>query len=168
MVPGDSKNLFHAPKGPYATAELSRGTGADLYTPVRTFTLLNPVAPVDLFLTDTGHLIAFDNWHNMGYGKVAVLYRPDGSVVRAYSLEDLFSAEDLARIAPSVFSKWWRMPLNGLTFSSEGEGPKLASGQRSICIATEIKGRNLEFDLETGGFAPRAEGQCTPLRYERK
>jgi hypothetical protein len=151
---GDTFGFSGSPKGPYATAELSARSGSDDYKPVSTFTLLNPVAPIDVFLSDSGHVITFDNWHNMGYGKVVVLYGSNGAVLRAYALQDLFPATDIALFVPSTSSIWWR---------KSGDPPKLAKGQRNICVGVQIKGRNLEFNLETGEFAFRAEGQCKPL-----
>jgi hypothetical protein len=159
---GDQFGFAGGPKGPYATAELYRKNGADNYTPIRTFTLLNPVAPVDVFLTDSGRVITFDNWHNMGYGKVVVLYDSKGSALRAYSLQELFSAEDMKRFLHSRSSIWWRKSRSFTPLElSQGKGPKLAIGQRTICVATEIEGRNVEFSLETGEF--RGEQPCVPL-----
>ena len=165
---GDQFGFLGAPKGPYATAELYSKSGADGYTLIRTFTLLNPVAPVDVFLTDSGHVITFDNWHNMGYGKVVVLYESNGSVLRAYSLQDLFPATDIKQFRRSVSSIRWRQALADYSLESIGgkvlstwKGPKLAIGQRTICIATETKFRNVEFSLETGEF--RREQPCVTL-----
>ena len=44
------------------------------YRLAATAPLLNPVAPVDFFVTDRGFLITLDNWHNLGYGKVVAFY----------------------------------------------------------------------------------------------
>jgi hypothetical protein len=151
---GDTVGFSGSPKGPYATAELSSKSGSNDYKPTRSFTLLNPVLPVDALLSDSGHLITIDNWHNMGYGKVVVLYGSNGAVVRAYTLQDLFPATDIARFVRSTSSVWWR---------NAGKLPRLSRGQRNICVATQIKGRDVEFNLETGDFAFRAEGQCAPL-----
>jgi hypothetical protein len=159
---GDQFGFAGGPKGPYATAELYGRNGADHYILARTFTLLNPVAPVDVFLTDRGHVVTFDNWHNMGYGKVVVLYESNGSVLRAYSLQDLFSAEDIKRFLHSRSSIWWRKSRSLTPLElSQGKGPKLAIGQQTICVATKLKGRNVEFSLETGEF--RGEQPCVPL-----
>ena len=151
---GDTFGFSGSPKGPYATAELSARSGSDDFKPVSTFTLLNPVAPIDVFLSDSGHVITFDNWHNMGYGKVVVLYGSNGAVLRAYTLQDLFPATDLALFVQSRSSIWWR---------KAGEPSKLSKGQRNICVGAPITGRDLEFNLETGDFASRAVGQCKPL-----
>lgn len=165
---GDQFGFLGAPKGPYATAELYSKSGMDSYKPTRSFTLLNPVAPVDVFLTDSGRVITLDNWHNMGYGKVVVLYDLSGSVIRAYSLQDLFAPTDIKQFRRSVSSIRWRQALSSFSperiggkVSNTWKGPKLSIRQRAICIATETTVGNLEFSLETGEFL--REQPCVPL-----
>ncbi len=67
---GDTGGFSGAQRGKYARAVLGGPGIRDRLT----FTLLNPIAPVEAVLLDDGSLMTFDNWHNMGYGKVAVLY----------------------------------------------------------------------------------------------
>src|SRR6202162_292806 len=87
---GDTVGFSGAAKGPFATAEFYRLEKDRPYRLAATASLLNPVAPVDFFVTDNGFLITLDNWHNMGYGKVVVFYTPEGKPIRAYELSDLF------------------------------------------------------------------------------
>ncbi|MFH1858255.1 MAG: tetratricopeptide repeat protein [Candidatus Omnitrophota bacterium] len=88
----------------YATAVISKPGTSD----EKTFNLLNPVSPVDAILLDDGSFIAFDNWHSMGYGPVAVRYDREGNVLWRHELEGMFS-EDLVTLVPrSVSSRWWR------------------------------------------------------------
>jgi len=80
------------------------GKATDPYGLGATVTLLNPVAPVEFFVSDQGYLITLDNWHNMGYGKVLALYGPDGAPIKSYELKDLFSEEEISRFEHSVSS----------------------------------------------------------------
>ena len=88
---GETVGFSGAPTGPAATAEFYRRARDRSYRPVWMVSLLNPVAPIDAFLTDRGYLATLDNWHNMGYGKVAAFSAPTGALIRAYALAELFS-----------------------------------------------------------------------------
>jgi hypothetical protein len=88
---GETVGFRGAPTGPHATAELYRRASDRSYRLAWTISLVNPVAPIDLFLTDRGYLVTLDNWHNMGYGKIFAFYSPEGSLIRSYALDDLFS-----------------------------------------------------------------------------
>src|SRR6266481_3988105 len=83
---GDTVGFSGAAKGPFATAEFYRLEKDRSYRLAATAPLLNPVAPIDFFVTDGGFLVTLDNWHNMGYGKVVALYSPQGRLVQAYKL----------------------------------------------------------------------------------
>lgn len=67
---GKTVGFRGAPTGPHATAELYRRASDRSYRLAWTISLVNPVAPIELFLTDRGYLVTLDNWHNMGYGKI--------------------------------------------------------------------------------------------------
>jgi hypothetical protein len=54
------------PKGRYASAEWHKFNGK-AYQKMATAVLLNPIAPVDIEVTNDGMLITFDNWHNRRY-----------------------------------------------------------------------------------------------------
>jgi len=73
-----------------------------------TFSLLNPVAPVDAILLDDGSLVTCDNWSRMGYGKVLVFYEPTGNVRWSYELKELLSEERLRGVRLTISSIWWR------------------------------------------------------------
>ena len=88
--------------------QLDRGYRLD-----REIELLNPVAPVSFFVSNAGDLITLDNWHNVGYGSVLALYLPDGKLVKAYKLLDLFPKSEVDSLPQSVSSIWWH---KGLTY----------------------------------------------------
>ena len=73
----------------------------------RTIDMPNPVAPVEVFVSNAGDLVTLDNWHNEGYGAVLVLYHWDGKLVKAYHLSDLFSKKEIDSFPVSESSIWW-------------------------------------------------------------
>jgi hypothetical protein len=105
------------------TPAANRMSGATIAvgTPPFTFALQTPWMPVDAVLFDDGSLLALDHWHELGHGKVAILYARDGTVRWAKTLRELLGA--LADRAPqSVSSIWWRkMPLEW-TLAPSGDG----------------------------------------------
>ena len=105
---GDTVGFSGAAKGPFATAEFYRLEKDRSYRLAATAPLLNPVAPIEFFVTDRGFLMTLDNWHNMGYGKVVAFYSPEGKPIRAYGLSDLFTESEIEGFRHSVSSIWWR------------------------------------------------------------
>jgi len=73
------------------------------------FLLLNEVSPVSALVSNRGDfVIAFDNWHSVGYGdNVVVIYRADGTLVKKFGLEDLLTEGDIETLPRSVSSIWW-------------------------------------------------------------
>jgi hypothetical protein len=67
---GDTVGFAGAKKGKYAAAEFYRRHPDRSYRLVAEARLLNPVAPVEFFVSNDGRLATIDNWHNIGYGKV--------------------------------------------------------------------------------------------------
>jgi hypothetical protein len=52
------------------------------YKPLKEIELVNPVAPVEFFVSNDRYLATLDNWHNRGYGKVVAFYSPDGNHIK--------------------------------------------------------------------------------------
>ncbi len=158
---GEAVGFRGAPTGPHATAELYRRASDRSYRLVRTVGLVNPVAPIDLFLTDRGYLVTLDNWHNMGHGKIVVFYSPDGQLVRGHALVDLFSAAEIDRFPHSVSSIWWRKP-----------SAYVRSDQQSLYVSVDDGGRELIFETETGAyqFCERRDGahRCRSSNDQRQ
>lgn len=148
---GDLVGFAGSPKGPYARAEFYR-RGADRhYRLVAEPTLLNPVAPVDFVVTNRGYLMTFDNWHNLGYGTVVAGYGPDGRLLFAYELKDLFGTEEIAGFGHSTSSIQWR---SGRVYVRED--------QRSVYVTIEDgTGTALIVEPDTGAWQHCAwrEGQ---------
>lgn len=144
MTPGKGKvgttGNESTPKPEWATATLYSEHGAGNSKKLLTFSLMNPVAPLDMLLTDQGRLLTLDNHAEVGYGKVVVLYDTNGSVLRAYSLDGLFTVGERQRFVRSVSSIWWRKAL--------GSFDKAA--QSSLRVATSVQDVTLEINLETG------------------
>lgn len=136
---GDTMGFKGAAKGPYATAEFYRVDKDRSYRFAATTSLLNPVAPVDFLVTDDGFLMTLDNWHNMGYGRVVALYAPDGKLVRAYGLAELFTKGEIADFSHSESSIAWR----------KATGFYLRPGGKTIHITVNDQGAGFVF--ETSG-----------------
>jgi tetratricopeptide (TPR) repeat protein len=78
-----------------------------------TFALRSPWMPVDVVLLDDGTLVAFDQWHTLGYGQVAISYTARGQVRWSRTLGELIGKERIATFVHSVSSIWWRaQPLD--------------------------------------------------------
>jgi hypothetical protein len=137
---GETVGFRGAPTGPYATAELYRRARDRSYRLAWTVSLVNPVAPIDLFLTDRGYLVTLDNWHNMGYGKIVTFYSPDGTLLRSHALDDLFSAAEIDKLPRSVSSIWWRKQV-----------AYVRADQQSLYVSAD-GGREFIFETETGAY----------------
>jgi hypothetical protein len=137
---GDSNGFAGSPKGPYAKAIFYHRQNDGSYGLGATVTLLNPVAPVDFFVTDQGYLITLDNWHNMGYGKVLALYGADGAPIKSYDLSDLFSEEEISQFEHSASSIWWH------------KGPSYLNSDQSLFVSLDGKGTDLVMDAVFGTY----------------
>jgi hypothetical protein len=113
--------------------------------------LLNPVSPVDAIVTNTGYLVTFDNWHNAGYGKAVALYRPNGKLVRAFEIDEIYAVENVKRIPTSVSSRWWRCAPTGF----------VDPGQQTQVYVREYFGGLFVFDGPTGKYRyERGSAKC--------
>ena len=105
---GDTVGFKGSKTGPYARGEFYEKQPDRSYRLIADVALQNPVAPVDVLLSNRGYVVTFDNWHNAGYGKVVAIYRPNGELVRTYELEALYASKQREAIPTSVSSRWWR------------------------------------------------------------
>ena len=110
---GDTVGFAGAPRGAYARGAFYARQPDRSYRLVADVPLANPVAPVEALVSNGGHLLTLDNWHNLGHGPVVAVYDPSGSLLRSYRLEDLYDAKRLASIPASVSSRWWRCAASG-------------------------------------------------------
>jgi hypothetical protein len=137
---GDTSGFRGQKKGKYSTAEFYRRAHDRSYRLVAETTLLNPVAPVEVLVANSGALITIDNWHNAGYGKIVTLYTPAGKLARAYELQDLFEREEIERFPHSVSSIHWR------------NGPLYVRDDQKTALITVKSGADFLFGLESGQF----------------
>ena len=150
---GDTVGFAGARRGAYARALFHERQPDRSYRLVSETALLNPIAPVDLLLSNTGYLIAFDNWHNLGYGKAVAIYAPTGQVVAAWELEQLYGPDELGRIGSSVSSRRWRCAPFHFVDPQE---------QTQVYVR-EALGGYFVFELLTGTFRRHdAEGGAAP------
>jgi hypothetical protein len=145
ITPGDSwgdlQGFKGANKGAYATAEFFRRDADGNYRRTAHTTLRNPVAPVEFSVSNDGRLITLDNWHNMGYGTAIAIYAPDGKIVKAYTLADIFTAEEIEAFPHSVSSIHWH------------KGPAYINKDEKTFYLMIKDGDDLILGLETGRFA---------------
>lgn len=137
---GESFGFAGEKTGRYAAAKFLRWNGSDGYRQYQEIELLNPVAPIEALIHDDGTLVTLDNWHNMGYGNVVVIYKPDGSILKSYRLADLYKTEKIEQFEHSVSSVWWRCNTRN---------PRLSYHFLELI---DSFGAVLRFDLKTGEF----------------
>lgn len=164
VTPGDSwgdlQGFAGANKGRYATAEFFRRAEDGSYAPAAKVTLLNPVAPVEVFVSNAGHLAMLDNWHNRGYGTAVAIYAADGSLVKAYALADLFTAAEIEAFPHSVSSINWH------------DGPAYINQDQKTLYVMMKSGTDIVFGLETAKFAycetRNGQYQCRDTNTDRR
>lgn len=104
---GETWGFKGAKIGRHAQATFFREQPDKGYRLERTIDMPNPVAPVEIFVSNNGDLVTLDNWHNEGYGAVLVLYHWDGKIVMKYQLTALFAKKEIDSFPISVSSIWW-------------------------------------------------------------
>ena len=146
---GDTYGFSGAPRGKFASAQWFRYRDGR-YEPYQTAVLLNPVAPLQVAVADDGAVVTLDNWHNVGYGEVVVIYGSDGKVRQKYGLKDLYPVETIEEMVRSTSSIWWRCTTDEL---------KIDRGN-AVRIDDTLGGR-LTFQLGSGkrGYEAGA-GKC--------
>jgi hypothetical protein len=137
---GDTSGFAGQKKGRYATAEFYRRGRDRSYHLVAEVSLLNPVAPLEFFVSDHGRLATVDNWHNVGYGKVVSIYDSRGQALRSYELRDLFHLEEIKSFSHSVSSIHWR------------NGPVYIRQDQKTLLITVRSGADFLFGLESGRY----------------
>jgi len=115
---GETWGFSGAKIGKHAHAEFFRVQADRSYRLDREIDLLNPVAPTGFFVSNAGDLVTLDNWHNVGYGFVVVLYHSDGKLMKSYRLADLFPKKEAESFSQSVSSIWWH---KGPTYIDEDQ-----------------------------------------------
>lgn len=116
---GDTYGFSGAAKGEFASAQWFRFRG-NRYEPYQTVQLVNPVAPINVVVANDGTLTTLDNWHNVGFGDIVVIYAPDGKLRKKYRLEDLYPVAIIEEIERSVSSIWWRCLRDDLHIERNG------------------------------------------------
>lgn len=137
---GDVVGFSGAKKGDYARADFYRRTEDRGYELTKEISLLNPIAPVEFFVADNGHLATVDNWHNVGYGEVISVFDAKGKLIRSWTLADLFQSEEIERFSHSVSSIHWR------------DGPAYIRQDQKTLLLTHKSGGDFPFGLESGRY----------------
>ena len=138
---GSTFGFAGAAKGANASAEWYRRQDDRSYRLTQSATLFNPIAPVDVFVSDDGRLVTVDNWHNRGYGKVLAVYDDGGRLVKSYELAELFSKQEINAYPHSVSSRAWH------------QGPVYLNKDQRTLYMMISSGRDLVLGLESGRYA---------------
>ena len=140
---GDTVGFKRAATGAAARAQFFRREADMSYRPLKEIELVNPVAPVEFFVSNDGYLATLDNWHNRGYGKVVAFYSPDGDHIKDYDLKDLFSEDEIRRFDRSVSSIAWH----------ERAG-YVRTDQKTLNVDIQPlgKGSGFIFEMRTGNY----------------
>jgi len=148
---GDTFGFAGAAKGPFAQATYyERDAASDTFKSYLHITLQNPVAPVDVLLNDGGVLATLDNWHNIGYGSIVVIFDQSGRIVADFELEKIYTKEQVTEIPHSVSSRWWRCATNEPVINDA-----------SLWITDNIGGQ-FKFNLADGSFEYSQERDYCP------
>lgn len=145
---GDTVGFSGFAKGAFATAIIYKyDFGSDSYQKVSDFSLKNPVAPMDVLISRYGRVVTIDNWHNLGYGKVLVIYDVTGKVLVEKELSDFYSVDKLEKIPQTVSSKWWRC-----------YSPALSEDEQSVEIVDFMQ-RTITISMRDGGVKINSENE---------
>ena len=151
VIPGKRTGRADAssvvPEGEHARAKIFRRTKGGAYMLSGEMTLVNPVAPVDCFVSDNGSLVTLDNWYAEGHGKIIAFYSPGGKLVRSYELTDLFSEKEMAQFSRSISSIRWRK-----------RNAYIKDDQKTFFVQSSGD-RVLLFNIESGELIKQAPGR---------
>ncbi len=104
--------------------------------------LTNQLMPQAAIVSMAGDLVTLDDYHGSGAEHAIVLYDVGGRFVRSYTLEQLLSSADLARVPVSDCGRLWR----------EGAAFYFTAPPDAKLYVVLSWGRVLEVALSTGGL----------------
>jgi hypothetical protein len=107
----------------------------------RLWTSALPVMPEAALVSMAGHVVMLDEHYQAGGEHALVLFAPDGRLVKDFTLEQLLSRADLARVELSDCGRLWRK--GAVFYFSQRPDAKL------YIVLTG--GSAVEVDLATGG-----------------
>lgn len=98
--------------------------------------------PMEVRLSDDGHVVTLDTYANLGYAHSIVVYGKEGQVLGDYALEQILSRSDIANhVDKTVSSRWWR------------NGAEYEFISKDIFVIKLQWGKRVEVNLETGKIA---------------
>lgn len=120
--------------------------------------LQNRVSPTYAIVTDDGYFVTFDQWFESGIGQVLAFYRPTGALIRAVTIEELYSPEKLAQLPRSISSRSWRCHV----FYTPPAG-----GESDALTVFEYFGGSFSLHPRTGAFEYRSGTAVCPAGSAR-
>lgn len=114
--------------------------------------LVNPVAPVDVYVSDVGNLVTLDNWYQVGHGPIAVFYDLKGKLIRYWELKQLLTFEQkLDTISTSSIN--WRTVE-----------PRFGEGMRTNTLIVPTVDGEFVFDVTDGRLLSAPPGHPKPVK----
>lgn len=104
---GDIPGIEESDKGEMANASWFKFDGEN-YRFTHRYELPIPIAPVEVAVMNDGVLVTFDNWHNVGIGKVIRVFAADGGEIANFEIADIYSEKEQTNFKRSDSSYWWR------------------------------------------------------------
>ena len=94
---------------------------AEVYVLRSKFALRNRMSPYRLAVSPQGkRIIAVEEYGSLGYGRDSVVvYDGSGHLLWRWSLSDIFTKDEIARIPTSTSSRWW---IEGVTVVRQSAG----------------------------------------------
>lgn len=77
------------------------------YQRARDFELMNPEAPLEVYITEDGRVVTVDDHGRLGR-LALVIYTVEGKARKAFELEDLLTKEEIAASNNGETTFWWR------------------------------------------------------------
>ena len=96
-------------------------THAEAYILRSKFTLRNRMSPYRLAVSpQAARIVAVEEYGSLGYGSDSiVIYDGSGHLLWRWSLSDIFTKDEIARIPSSTSSRWW---VEGITIFRQSVG----------------------------------------------
>jgi hypothetical protein len=138
IVPGNGRRNAQA-------TYYKRDSATESYLSFQEIELPNATIPIEAYVNNLGVLVTVDSHGSAGFGPVVSIINKDGSLLRSYTLDDLYTPSAIREIPTTVSSRWWR-------------NKQLASGVNDELFQVgDVFNNLLRFNLSDGTLSVRGE-----------